>query len=742
MLAKNSLFRIVLLSVCCLLSTLAWSLAPTITSFTPTSGPVGTVVTVTGMNLFDLSPAKCNGTPAFDVRTIIIAPGSTTGKLTITTSGGTGTSTTNFVVIPNPSLTTFTPASGPIGQMVTITGTNFTGASSVTFNGTTASYSVASATSITATVPAGATTGTISITTPGGTTTSTTAFIVIPAPTITSFTPASGPIGQVVTLTGTDFTGASGVKFNGMAAVTFSAVNATSLTATVPAGATTGKISVSTRGGTATSATDFTVIPTPTITSFTPAAGPSGQLVTITGANLTGTSAVKFNGVAATSYTVVSATTITATVPVGAMTGKITVTTLGGTATSTTAFTVVPAPAITSFTPASGNVGASVTITGTNFTGAKAVQFNGTTAITFSVVSATSITATVPAGATSGKLTVITPGGTATSAAVFTVTSPEDASIKALYAAWGAGFQARNITNVMACYSTAFLNSDHDYANQQSEVQDFLNSTTGSILVTFSNFNIQVTGTAAKVSAHGTIVCSQGTMDFDFYPVESQLSNASGPEGMAYLKKEAAGWRIYGNQLRFNIFVRSLQYQAGGYSLFAQIEGNDTYLNSISHVTVTGPGTPTGGTSLSKSPGDWFTSITLPSPPPTPPLVYTFTYTDAAGTHSCQRQVTSPFLNSYAMQQSPANNATITTGTPTFTWQGITAISGVTTDPITYAVEVRNAAGNMVWSQWGVEGTSIVCPTTLPSGAYTWAVYANIDGDAMSCSKWQSFTVK
>jgi hypothetical protein len=81
-----------------------------------------------------------------------------------------------------------------------------------------------------------------------------------------------------------------------------------------------------------------------------------------------------------------------------------------------------PAPTISSFAPTSGSAGTSVTITGTNFTGATAVKFNGTAA-TFAVNSATQITATVASGATSGPISVTTPGGTATSASSFTITS-------------------------------------------------------------------------------------------------------------------------------------------------------------------------------------------------------------------------------------------------------------------------------------------------------------------------------
>ena len=251
---------------------------------------------------------------------------------------------------------------------------------------------------------------------------------------VTSFTPACGVVGTTVNITGTGFTGATGVTFNGgggTAATTFTAPSDTTATAVVPAGASTGTITVETAGADTASSASFTIVTAaaPTVTSFLPVSGAIGSSVVITGTNFCGTTAVKFNTTNATSFTVNSATQITATVPVGATTGKITVTNTVGSAVSAADFTILTGiPTITSFAPTVGSVGRSVVITGTNFAGTTAVKFNGTTAV-FTVNSATQITTTVPAGATTGPITVTNPLGTATSATNFTLVTKHTRSV-------------------------------------------------------------------------------------------------------------------------------------------------------------------------------------------------------------------------------------------------------------------------------------------------------------------------
>jgi uncharacterized repeat protein (TIGR03803 family) len=142
------------------------------------------------------------------------------------------------------------------GKTVQILGQGLTGTTSVKFGTGSATFNVVSDTYMTAVVPASGTTGTVTVTTPGGTLKSKQVFKVTPV--IKSFSPTSGTVGTQVTITGTGFTGASKVTFGGVKATTYTVDSGTQITAIVPAGAVTGKIAVTTTGGTASKGT-FTV---------------------------------------------------------------------------------------------------------------------------------------------------------------------------------------------------------------------------------------------------------------------------------------------------------------------------------------------------------------------------------------------------------------------------------------------------------------------------------------------------
>ncbi len=243
----------------------------------------------------------------------------------------------------------------------------------------------------------------------------------IPAPAITSFGPTFGPAGTTVTVNGSNFTGATAVTVNGLNITSFTVVNDAVLLVTMPAGGTSGPVAMTTPAGNFTSPNNFNFAPT--LTGVAPATGIAGTVVTLTGSNLTGSTAVTINGINATSFTVVNDTTVTATIPAGNTNGNIVLTTPAGSATAPTAFAISP-PTLTGINLTQGATGTVLTLTGTHFTGATAVQFGGTAASSFTVNSPTQITATVPASLALGAVqaTVTTSGGT-TAGQTFTVTS-------------------------------------------------------------------------------------------------------------------------------------------------------------------------------------------------------------------------------------------------------------------------------------------------------------------------------
>jgi len=147
-----------------------------------------------------------------------------------------------------PQITSIVPNQGVYGDMVTISGQGFTGATNVNFNGVQAFFVLVNDQTIQAYVPTGSTTGNVFITVPSSpnpvVVVSPSPFTIIPSGMlIYSFSPLQGPVGTSVTVNGIGFTGASGVQINGTTA-SYSVINDTTLTFTVPFGATTGLIKV------------------------------------------------------------------------------------------------------------------------------------------------------------------------------------------------------------------------------------------------------------------------------------------------------------------------------------------------------------------------------------------------------------------------------------------------------------------------------------------------------------------
>jgi hypothetical protein len=253
--------------------------------------------------------------------------------------------------IPVPTLTLLTPSTGPVGTSVTLTGTNLTGATAVSFNGTAASsFVINSATSITAVVAVGTTTGLVTVTTPGGTATSATSFVVRGAPTTVAdaYTTQQGVLLAGNVLTNDIGTNPRAILINRPTRGTL-ALNPDGTFTYQPVATYSGPDSFTYYAcdpalpllcGNPVTVSITILNSPPTVTLLSPATGPVGTQVTISGTNLTTTTAVSFNGTAASSFVVNSATSITAVVAAGTTTGLVTVTTLTGTATSSTSFVV------------------------------------------------------------------------------------------------------------------------------------------------------------------------------------------------------------------------------------------------------------------------------------------------------------------------------------------------------------------------------------------------------------------
>jgi YD repeat-containing protein len=263
-------------------------------------------------------------------------PGNKSMKVELRYEGNVAPIYNSRIAVPNPvppvpSITNLNPSSAPVNTSVIATGTNFgatQGSSTIKFNGTTATPTNWSSTSITAPVPAGATSGPVVVTVNGVPSTGT-SFTVIPPPTLSTLTPSTAHLSDAVVIAGNNFLnsqGTSTVKFNGTTASPTNWSN-TSITVPVPSGATNGNVVV-TVSNQASNGLPFTVIPPPALKWATPTSGQVGASTTIVGTNFgatQGSSTIAFNGTTA-AVTSWGNTSIIATVPSGATTGNVTVT--------------------------------------------------------------------------------------------------------------------------------------------------------------------------------------------------------------------------------------------------------------------------------------------------------------------------------------------------------------------------------------------------------------------------------
>jgi hypothetical protein len=242
---------------------------------------------------------------------------------------------------------------------------------------------------------------------------------------VTRLTPQTGSTagGFQVVIKGRNLSGAKKVFFGGTKATGVRVKSGRKLVVVAPphvSGPV--RVRVVTKGGGSKQgkATHFTyVTPAPTLGQLTARSGPTtgGAVVTISGADLAGATAVRFGSSNAASFSVTSPGTIRAVTPprpVGAV--DVTVVTPGGAATLADAYSFVAAPTLSAVTPSSGPAaGATVTLSGTGLTSDAVVTFGGLVATDVqSSAGGTTLTVTTPPHAPGWvDVVVTTPGGSA-----------------------------------------------------------------------------------------------------------------------------------------------------------------------------------------------------------------------------------------------------------------------------------------------------------------------------------------
>jgi hypothetical protein len=648
---------------------------PTITSLSPSSASAGSssvYVTITGTGFTVASEVRWNGVKAssysFHSSTeMAFWPPSAdlaqagTGLVTVynpPTGGGTSNAAT-FTITSNPvpTITSLSPSSAPSGASsvyVTITGTGFTIASEVRWNGAKASsYSFHSSTEMAFWPPSAslAQAGTAQVTvynppTGGGTSNAVTFTIESnPVPTITSLSPSCAQAGAssvYVYITGAGFNVASEVRWNGAKASSYSFHSSTEMAFWPPsadlAQAGTAQVTVynpPTGGGTSNAAVfTITTNPIPSISYLSPSSktvGSSNFTLTVNGSNFSASSVVRWNG-ANRATTFGSATQLTAAISADdvATAGTALVTVFdgaappagGGTSTAVTFSINNPSPVLTLMSPLSagaGGDGFNLTLTGSGFVSQSVVRWGGSDRAT-TFISGTQLVAAIlssdiaEAGSVQVRVYNPGPGGGTSSVLNFTIVAPNPApSVTTLSPASAV---AGGATFTLTVNGTNFVNGAVIRWNGAGRTTTFVSATQ---LTT----SIAAADIASPVTALVTVfnpAPGGGTSNTVMFPVgnpvpvitslspSSMLVSSSGGGSFPFTLTVNGTGFISSSVVRWNGMDRSTTYVSGT-QLKASIGEGDVFMAGTAQVTVFNPA-PAGGTSSSAT-------FTVNNPAPT-----------------------------------------------------------------------------------------------------------------------------
>ncbi len=547
--------------------------------------------------------------------------------------GGGASNSVNFIVgNPVPAITSLSPVSATVGaaaQTLTINGSGFMSASTVTYNGTghAATYVNATQLKITLSISDQATAGIYAVVvtnpTPGGGASNSVNFTVNnPVPTLTSLSPSSATTGSAattLTLTGTKFLSTLTVSFKGVVHTT-TYVSATQLKITLSTSdlATGGTYAVVVTnpipGGGTSNSLNFTVSnPAPTLTSLSPTSAPAGttsQLLTINGTKFLPNSTVTYHAVAHTP-TFLSSTQLTITLSgsdlaTGGTYGvAVTNPAPGGGTSSTLNFTVNNlVPTVTSLSPPSGTAGAAaqtLTIVGTNFVSNSTVTYHAV-AHTPTFLSSTQLTISLTASdqATAGNYAVVVtnpaPGGGASNSVNFVVSNgvPTITSLSPPSATVGAAAETLTINGTgFVSTSTATYNSVAHTATYVSSAQLKI-TLSATDLVTAGTYPVVVTNPAPGGGASNAVSFTVGNP----VPAITSLSPSSATAGAAATILTLTGTKFLSTSaVSFNGAVHTTTYVSAT-QLKITLSTSDLATGGTYAVVVTNP-TPGGGASNS-----------------------------------------------------------------------------------------------------------------------------------------------
>jgi|GEM_PF-2041358 len=332
-----------------LIKVTTFSQAVKITDIQPLAAASGQSVSIYGEHFVNVTSVTFGGVPAASVTassngyiTAVVGKGAS-GDVKVSTKKASSTFA-GFTYIPPPNILSFLPANAVKDDTVTIKGTGFDWANKVFFNNIEAKFRLVSKSEIRAVVPYGNATGNIIVKSDfNGADTTATVFKLKPV--IKSLNNKDGCYNSTVVISGIGFFDVKSVTLDGNAVLSFNVSNSywndDEISIQLGEGNKEGKLVITMKNGLTVVYNGFKYHFTPLITSFAPATGSPGTLVTITGNNFSTVAAENFVYFGAVKARVVTATanSIQVKVPIGATYSSLTVATAYATSTSTRYFT-------------------------------------------------------------------------------------------------------------------------------------------------------------------------------------------------------------------------------------------------------------------------------------------------------------------------------------------------------------------------------------------------------------------